>query len=81
MSTISSFIGHEHNEPDTWICTCGNKESTGGFGPCDAEGVDMEPDAGWPDLYRCNNCNIIIRHPSREIVGKAAQEVLHMPAK
>lgn len=30
----------------------------------------MEPTEQWPELYVCTTCNRIIKHPSREIVGR-----------
>ena len=65
---MATFIAHEAGNPDEWVCSCGNTSATAGFEPCDADGNDVEPDQNWPDFYRCETCNSIIKHPTREII-------------
>ena len=38
-------------------CECGNSPDTDGFHPCDDEGVNVEPDATWGDLWSLNRCD------------------------
>jgi hypothetical protein len=72
LSNAPTFIHHEDGQPSNWICRCGNTESGAGFTSCDAAGNDMEPVDGWPDLYRCDTCNAIIKDPTREIVRQGS---------
>jgi len=38
-------------------CHCGNSPDTDGFHPCNDEGVNVEPDATWGDLWSLNKCD------------------------
>jgi len=46
-------------ECDSWKCDCGNTPHSEGFHPCDRSGASMEPEPGWPGLYRCDRCDTI----------------------
>jgi hypothetical protein len=70
MKTTSEQIIHESGSDDAWICICGNTPVSEGFYPCDKEGREVEPDAGWDDLYVCAKCGRIIKQNSLEVVGR-----------
>lgn len=42
-------------------CVCGNIPSSKGFFACNENGEDVDPVMGWSGLYRCDNCDRIIR--------------------
>jgi hypothetical protein len=63
-------IRHEAGNEEAWICICGNTPSSDGFYPCDEKGNEMEPVAGWNDLYVCARCGRIIHQRSLEVVGQ-----------
>jgi hypothetical protein len=64
-------IRAEPGDEDAWHCICGNYPSGGGFSPCDARGIEMEPDADsdWNGLYICCDCGRIIDQRTRIVVG------------
>jgi len=68
------FIAHEAGNDEAWICICGNRPDSDGFYPCDREGDEMEPVAGWKELYVCNNCGRIIHQDTLEVVGRRRSE-------
>ena len=72
MNVTQERITHEADNGEAWICICGNTPSADGFFPCDAEGIEMEPVAGWKDLYVCARCGRIINQTSLDVVGRSA---------
>jgi len=71
QSIKSEVIMREANDPDAWICVCGNRPIDDGFFPCDARGNEVEPIAGvWNDLYVCDRCGRIIKQGSLAVVGR-----------
>ena len=70
MATTDEKISHEQGNIEAWICICGNTPSSDGFYPCNEEGCEMEPEAGWRDLYVCGKCGRIINQNSLAVTGK-----------
>ena len=70
MDSTSEHISHEQGNVEAWICICGNTPSSDGFYPCNEEGCEMEPEAGWRDLYVCGKCGRIINQNSLAVTGK-----------
>jgi hypothetical protein len=70
MDITQERITHETGNEDAWICICGNTPGTDGFYPCDREGTEIEPAAGWNDLYVCARCGRIINQTSLDVVGR-----------
>ena len=66
-------ISHEPNNPEAWICLCGNKPVGDGFFPCDASGNEVEPTpADWTTgCYACARCGRIIDQKSLAVVGRS----------
>ncbi len=64
------YISCEPGWPDAWVCLCRNTPNGGGFYPCDGNGNEMEPVAGWENLYVCADCGRIIHHNTLEVVGQ-----------
>ena len=73
MNTAKERITHETDNKEGWICLCGNTPVADGFYPCDQEGNEMEPVAGWNDLYVCAKCGRIISQNTLDIVGRTAR--------
>jgi hypothetical protein len=71
MATATEQITHENGNDEAWICICNNTPSAEGFFPCDREGNEVEPVAGWDDLYICARCGRIINQHSLEVIGLA----------
>ena len=67
-------IRHESGDKEAWICVCGNKPQLEGFRPCDADGAEVEPVAGWEGLYVCDRCGRIIQGETRKIVGRRTED-------
>ena len=67
------IITFEEKE-DNWICICGNIPESDGFYPCDRKGKSVEPTVkNWPEaLYRCDNCERIIRQQDRRVIGQVS---------
>jgi len=62
-------ITYEAGASEAWVCQCGNSPTSDGFFPCDEMGQEMEPVAGWRDLYVCNRCGAIIAQVTLEVIG------------
>lgn len=71
MNATKEYIAHEVGNDDAWICVCKNTPVSDGFYPCDSGGSQVEPVAGWADLYVCARCGRIINQNSLEVVGRA----------
>lgn len=70
---MPEHIKHEAGQPDEWVCLCHNRADADGFFPCDAHGVEVEPDAKWGGtLYVCTRCGRIIDQFTRAVQGRAA---------
>jgi hypothetical protein len=69
MNIVTERITHETGNDEAWICICGNTPIADGFYPCDKKGNEMQPVAGWNDLYVCGRCGRIINQTSLDIVG------------
>jgi hypothetical protein len=69
---VPERIGHEPNDPEAWVCRCGNTPAMLGFFPCDRAGNPVEPTAAdWPEpLYRCDDCGRIIDGRTLIVVGR-----------
>jgi len=69
-------IRHEPNDPDAWVCRCGNTPATAGFRPCDRRGNAVAPTAAdWPEpLYRCDRCGRIVDARTLIVVGRRCTE-------
>ena len=65
-------IAHEPGNPDAWVCICKNEPSDDGFYPCNEQGDEVNPIAGWDGLYVCNRCGRIIRQETLEVLGRRA---------
>ena len=70
MNNTNEHITHEIGNDEAWICICNNTSNAQGFYPCDREGNQMEPDAGWRDLYVCDRCGRIVDQKTLEVVGR-----------
>ena len=70
MNNTNERITHEAGNDEAWICICKNTTNAQWFYPCDKEGNQMEPVAGWPDLYVCDRCGRIIDQNTLEVVGR-----------
>jgi len=73
MTITQKRITHEVGNYEAWICLCGNTPVADGFYPCDSDGTEMEPAAGWNDLYVCARCGRIINQTSLDIVGRTSK--------
>lgn len=73
-------ITHEPNNPEAWICLCGNTPDADGFYPCDRGGREVAPTPGeWmAGCYVCARCGRIIDQKSLEVLGPS---VLPSPAE
>jgi hypothetical protein len=71
MNNSTEHIRHEEGNDEAWVCICTNTPNADGFYPCDSDGNQVEPDAGWNDLYVCAKCGRIINQNSLEVVGSA----------
>ena len=60
-------------DSDGWICICGNTPPDDGFFPCDQQGQEIEPGAGWTGLYVCTRCRRVIDQATLAVVGHAAR--------
>jgi len=72
----SEVITHEKGNDEAWVCVCKNTPCGGGFFPCDEAGNEMDPIAGWKDLYVCADCGRIIDQRTLQIVGRNPNAVL-----
>ena len=72
----NEFIAHEAGNDEAWICICGNEPSQDGFYPCDDQGNETEPVAGWTGIYVCFRCGRIINPDSLRVVGRNPQPKL-----
>jgi hypothetical protein len=70
MTECGEYIATEAEDMDAWLCICGNRPDFDGFYPCDHDGNEMEPVAGWEDLYVCARCGRIIKQDSLAVVGQ-----------
>ena len=72
QDAIKEHITHEPGDETGWICICGNMPAQGGFGACDEDGIEMEPDieSNWKGLYVCLDCGRIIKSDTLEVVGR-----------
>ena len=65
-------IKHEPDNPEAWICICGNRPVADGFFSCDKQGKEIEPDELWIEpLYVCNRCGRIIHQDTLKVLGLA----------
>jgi hypothetical protein len=72
MDISKEHITHERGIDEAWICRCKNTPLGDGFFPCDNEGKEQEPVAGWNDLYVCARCGRIIDQKRLQVVGRAS---------
>lgn len=70
MKNTQERITHEEGNKVAWVCICGNKPDADGFYPCDKKGDEMEPAAGWENLYVCGGCGRIIHQDTLEVVDR-----------
>jgi hypothetical protein len=70
MNNTNERINHAPESDESWVCICKNTLDADGFFPCDKEGNEMEPVAGWDDLYVCARCGRIIKQKTLEVVGR-----------
>jgi hypothetical protein len=70
MNNTNERITHETGSDEAWVCICKNTPDAEGFFPCDKEGNQMEPEAGWEDLYVCAKCGRIINQKTLEVVAR-----------
>jgi hypothetical protein len=65
-------IAHKTNEPEAWVCTCGNEPTEDGFYPCNARGNEVRPTPeNWKEpLYVCARCGRIIHQKTLEVIGQ-----------
>lgn len=70
-----AHITHEKQDPDAWICICGNEPSEDGFYPCDEKGNLVEPTKeDWNgELYICWKCKRIINQETLEVVRQIVE--------
>jgi hypothetical protein len=71
MDLAQEQITHENGNHEAWICICKNTPDSDGFFPCDMEGNEVEPEAGWANLYVCARCGRIINQDSLSVIGTA----------
>ena len=64
------LITHEKDNDEAWVCICGNEPSKDGFYPCDEQGNEMAPVAGWSNSYVCFHCGRIIDPDSLRVLGR-----------
>ena len=77
MNFTGEHIIHEPGNDDAWLCICGNTPIADGFFPCNQEGREMEPVAGWNNLYVCARCGRIVDQHSLNVVAKASIPQVH----
>ena len=70
IAVQKEVITHEAGNEEAWICICGNEPSEDGFYPCDEQGHEREPIAGWSGLYVCFRCGRIIEPKSLSVVNR-----------
>ena len=70
MEKTLERITREPGSRDAWVCICKNTPDADGFFPCDKNGNEMEPVAGWDELYVCASCGRIIKQDTLEVVGR-----------
>ena len=75
MNASREQITHEKGNDEAWICICKNTPVSDGFFPCDKEGNEVEPVAGWSDLYICAKCGRIIDQHSLEVISTARSPI------
>ena len=73
MKMIRERITFELGNEDAWHCLCENTPIADGFYPCDEKGEEMEPDAGWNDLYICTRCGRIIHQTTLVVLGRSPE--------
>ena len=39
------FITHKSDNLEAWLCHCGNSPESDGFYPCNANGIEVDPNA------------------------------------
>lgn len=68
--TTREHINHEPENPEAWICVCGNTPDANGFYPCDRDGREVAPTpSGWTTgCYVCVGCGRIIDQKSLEVL-------------
>jgi hypothetical protein len=70
LSNANERITHAAGNDEAWTCICKNTTDAEGFFPCDKNGNEMEPVAGWDDLYVCARCGRIIKQKTLAVVGR-----------
>ncbi len=75
---MGTKIEVDADDPDAWLCMCGNRPDLEGFYPCDESGMLEEPtQETWTSgLYRCERCGRVIQQETRTIVGVLEGHVL-----
>jgi hypothetical protein len=73
MDISKERITHEEGNDEAWVCLCKNTPVSQGFYPCDKDGNEVEPTAGWDNLYVCAQCGRIINQKNLEVIGRAAE--------
>lgn len=67
---MSEHITHENDNPEAWVCICGNTPSSDGFYPINSKNEEVEPvpeDWDTNQLF-CNKCGRVIDQDTLEVV-------------
>lgn len=73
---MSEHITHEPNNPDAWVCICGNEPSELGFYPINDKNEEVEPTKeDWQtNQYFCAQCGRVIDFDTLEVVRQVPLE-------
>lgn len=67
---MSEHITHHKDDPDAWICICGNDTFSSGFFPINDENEEVEPTPeDWTtNQYCCAECGRVIDQATLAVV-------------
>lgn len=66
---MKQFLKHRLDDPNVWICLCGNRTGTQGFSPCYSDGTPAPTSGDSLNLFYCRRCHRIINGNTREILA------------
>ncbi len=69
-SIKKEYILCEENNPDAWLCVCGNMANDEGFYSCNTEGNIVEPVDNWDGLNVCMNCGRFFHQDTMLVLGR-----------
>lgn len=69
---MPEHITHQGDDPDAWLCICGNNTFSSGFFPINDKNEEVEPtpEAWQTNQYCCAQCGRVIDQDSLEVVRR-----------